>query len=187
MTAFTTTINDTIGIEGVVTFKITPIPHAILTVAKPDTLFDPSWSPDGTTLVYTQKTGSTFKICTQTVGATVVNAVLQSGSNMYADPMYSADGTLIVFSEQTGAVSGPHPAGQWRLKYMNSDGTGLVTILDDGNANIHPVWLNATQIAFQSWQYGATPSSAYEVSIIGIAGLGRFDLGIGEYPRTVTI
>jgi Tol biopolymer transport system component len=157
----------------------------IYTVTKPDMASDPSYSPDGTAIVFVELIGSTYKISTVTTGATSVHTVLQSGSAAYADPYYSADGQYILFAVQTGAVSGPHPHGQWALKYIAADGTGLSTILNDGNANIHPCWITRTQIAFQYWEYGV--STEFQIALIDLAGQGRTNLGDGEYPRGILL
>jgi Tol biopolymer transport system component len=157
----------------------------IYTVTKPDIVADPSYSPDGSLIVFVEKIGSTWKLSTLTTGATQTHAVLVSGSNPYADPMFSADGFFVLYAEQVGVVSGPEPYGQWALKYIDVSTLEVVTILNDGNANMHPTWATATQVAFQNWQYGATPSTAFQVSLIDLAGQGRKDLGEGEYPRVV--
>ncbi len=155
----------------------------IHSVTKPDIVSDPSYSPDGTTVVFVEKLSSTYKISTLLLDDSTYT-VLQSGPDPYADPYYSADGFFIVYAKQTSPVSGPEPYGQWSLHYMSSDGTGDTTILDDGNANMHPTWATPTQIAFQSWENGI--STAFQVSLIDLAGQGRIDVGEGEYPRTVT-
>ena len=157
----------------------------IYTVTKPNTVADPSYSPDGSLIIFVEKIGSTYKISTIDQVATQTHTVLQSGSQRYADPYYSPNGQLIVFAVQTGAVSGPNPYGQWALKYMFSDGTGLSTILDDGNSNIHPCWVTPTQIAFQYWTNGV--STEFEIALIDVAGQGRVNVGPGEYPRGVTM
>lgn len=176
-------LSDTVGITATLSVAVRA-PRNIYTVTKPDIVTCPSYSPHTNLIIFCEKLGATWYISTVRPDGTT-RTVLQSGSSEYADPHYSEDGAHIVFSVNTGAVSGPHPQGQWALKYMNSDGTGLTTILNDGNANIHPTWMTPTQVAFQNWQYGATPSSAFQISYIDLAGQGRTDLGTGEYPRVV--
>lgn len=156
----------------------------IYTVTKPDLVGDPSYSPDGLYIVFTEKIGSVYKISRVTV-AGASHTVLQSGSLPYADPFYSPDGSFICFSIRTGIVTGPHPYGQWALYYMNADGTGISTILNDGNANIHPSWITPTQIAFQYWTNGI--STVFQVALIDLAGQGRMNVGEGEYPRGITV
>lgn len=156
----------------------------LYTVTKPDTLSDPSYHPDGSKIVFAEHVGSAHRISTVTNEISPVHTVLLTGTLPYADPYYSADGNFILFAVQMSGVTGPHPYGVWSLFYMRSDGTGVTTVLDDGNANIHPTWVTPIQIAFQSWIYGV--STTFQISMIDLAGQGRIDLGEGSYPRTVT-
>jgi hypothetical protein len=112
---------------------------------------------------------------------------LYSSINRLAEPSYSADGFFILFTEEVSPVSGGEPYGVQKIRFMSSDGTNVVSILDDGNANLHPSWVTPTQITFQWWSYGATPSSEFQIAFINLAGLGRIEMGVGEYPRTVYI
>jgi hypothetical protein len=66
---------------------------------------------------------------------------------------------------------------------MKADGTSATVILSDGNANIHPSWYSSTQIAFQSFRYGT--DSAFIMSVVDLAGMGRQNMGTGEYPRAL--
>lgn len=157
----------------------------IYTVTKPDVAGDPSYSSDGSRVIFVEKIGSTWKISTLTLGATPVHTVLQSGSAEYAEPHYSPDGRYILYSQLVGAVSGPHPYGQWALKYMTAAGSDVTAILNDGNANLHPCWITPTQIAFQYWTYGT--STSFQIALIDLAGNGRMNIGEGEYPRGVLL
>lgn len=158
----------------------------LYSVAKPNTLSDPSYSPDGTKIVFVEKIGSTYSISTITDEATPIHATLLNGSLPYADPFYSADGNFILFSVQVSGVTLGEPYGVWSIYYMYADGSGLTTIVDDGNANMHPCWVTPIQVGFQFFSYGATPSSAFQIGLIDLAGQGRVDIGTGSYPRTVT-
>lgn len=161
------------------------MPTTYHSVTKPDLIADPSYSPDGTRIIFVEKIGSTWKISTVTTGATLIHEVLLTSSNQLAEPSFSADGNFILYAEMTGPVSGPSPYGEWALKYVEEAVMNPVTILDDGMGNLHPVWVTPTQIAFQHWQYGATPSTEFQLALIDVAGQGRVELGEGEYPRTV--
>lgn len=160
-------------------------PYEIYSVTKPDILADPSWHPDGTSLIFAERIGSDWNIATMNIGATPNHTVLLTDVTPFGDPMWSADGNFILFSAQTLAPDMTHPKGVWDLIYMRNDGSDIRTIVSDGNANIHAVWVSPTQIAFQWWANGATPADVSWVSLVNINGLGRIDLGEGEYPRTV--
>lgn len=165
---------------------ITPYFFELRSVGKPIVLSDPAFSPDGENVIFVEHVRGTYTICT----------ILRDGSDqeyIYSsdfpiiDPTYSADGFFVLFAEQVEAESVDATYGVWRLRYMKQDGTDVTTILDDGNANLHPSWITPTQIAFQWWYYGATPSSAWNVAMIDLIGQSRIEMGEGEYPRLVSI
>lgn len=189
MTAYTAALTDPLEIEDEFTFSTEPLPVELYSVLKSGghQVWDPSFSPDGTTVIFAERTNTLYKISTISIGATGSHDILISGANPYADPYYSLDGLFILFSEQISPPSGPMPYGQWALKYMNADGTGVVTILNDGNANVHPCWVTPNQIAFQYWGNGATASSTFQIALVDLAGGGRIEFGEGEYPRAVII
>lgn len=184
----TASIAETVGVEASLRTMTFPAPLEIYSVTKPDLVTDPSYSPDGTTIIFVETIGvTTYSISTITIGATVVYTNVYEGALPFSHPTFSQDMFFILFAEQTLAPDMANPQGQWALRYMQADGNNTVTILDDGNANINPVWVTPTQIAFQHWDYGATPGSAWQISLIDVAGQGRMDLGEGEYPRTVVM
>ena len=187
MTDFTATLVDDYGTDDALSVHVAGAPYELYSVYKPNTLGDPSFSPDGTHVIYTEHFRSNYFISSIALGATQVQTELFISPNPLADPSFSADGFFILFAEQKVLPSVSFPYGKWRLRYMNADGTGVLTILDDGNANMHPCWVTPTQIAFQHWQYGATPSTAFQIALIDLAGNGRMELGEGEYPRVVEI
>lgn len=187
MTAQTATVTDSINVSSSVVIRLVPAPVEVFGVLKPDEAYDPSWSVDGTSIIFAEHIRATYKISTLNVGATQVKDTLLTTTKRLADPSYSADGYFVLFSEQTVPESDDFPYGIWRLRYMNADGTVVVTILDDGNANLHPCWVTPTQIAFQWWSYGATPSDVFQIAMIDLAGNGRIEMGEGEYPRLVSV
>lgn len=156
----------------------------LYSVTKPDFVADPSYSPDGSKVIFVEKLGSTYNISTITNEATPTHTVLIDGPLPYADPYYSVDGNFIIFTTQVAGVTELHPYGVWSIFYMYADGTGLTTVLDDGNANIHPCWVTPIQIGFQFWAYGV--SETFQIGLVDLAGQGRVELGAGSYPRTVT-
>lgn len=147
----------------------------IYSVLKTDQVGDPSFSPDGQTVIFVESIRSTNKISTIGLDGTP-RGVLYTSQLPLADPYYSEDGYFVAFAEQTAPIDGTFIYGKWRLKYMNADGTGVVTILDDGNANMHPFWTTPNQIAFQSWDY--TPATVtYQGTVLDDDPLVYFRLG----------
>lgn len=167
-------VTNTIDISDTVRAVSVVQPYEIYSVTKPDTLADPSWHPDGTSLIFVAQSGGNYAIATMNIGATPnYTEVYTDGTTAFADPTYSVDGSYILFSAEINP-------GEWALYYMRADGIDVRTILSDGNANIHPVWVTPSQVAFQWWN-----GSTSQISLIGLGGQGRQDLGEGEYPRTV--
>lgn len=188
MTNQSVTASDTLDISNVVTSRLTPMPHMVLSALKPNEIYDPSWSPDGKQIIFAEHIRGTYKVTTYLLDVATPHKVeIYTGLLRTADPTFSTDGFRILFAEQTVPVSGSFPYGKWRIRYMNADGTNVVTILDDGNANLHPCWVTPTQVAFQWWSYGATPSTAFHIAMVDLAGNGRIEMGEGEYPRLVVI
>lgn len=152
------------------------------TIAKPGNCLDPSYSPNGTTVVFTEKIGSTYYISTITVSATPVYTQLASSSDALHDPYFSPDGGQIVYTKQVGAVG---IYGEWELKVMPAVGGMSTTILSDDNAHMHPWWVDSRTIVFQTYRYGT--DTEFQVATISVDGDTPDVLGTGEYPQTVNI
>lgn len=158
-----------------------PDPTVVYSTTKPDVCGDPSFSPDGTTVVFTETLGSDDNISTVTLGATQVYTVLANGQP-WGDPTYSSDGFFILFSFQDAAPDMTNPYGLWGIAYMYSTGLNPLQIVVSDAANLHPVWVAPTQIAWQWWD-----GSVFQLALCDLAGQGRMDIGEGEYPRTVVM
>lgn len=156
----------------------------LYTVTKPDYCIDPSYAPDGETIVFAELLGSDYNISTIDADGTN-HTVLITGTNPLYEPTFSADGEFVLYAEQTVAPGGGHTYGDWAIKYYNTITDETTTILDDDNANMHPVWMTATQVAFQRLRYGT--DSTFRVVLYDITGTQIADNGEGEYPRLVEV
>lgn len=114
----------------------------------------PSWSPDGTRLVYTSLEEGALYIA----GEDAPPQILLSGdaggkfiSLRYQDlrPAWSPDGTRVAFQAHAGA---PY---DFDLFVMNVDGSGLYNLTRSPGNDANPAWSpDGTRIAFQSWRDG---------------------------------
>lgn len=125
-----------------------------------DSLFlDPSWSPDGSRLCYVafppDYSGldlARLEVYTSLADGT--DEVRLTDDNFRDnDPYWSNDGAEIAFE------SAVDPAflgvGQWALRAVGPDGSGLRTILDDGNINTLPRWSHDDAwLYFQRFVFG---------------------------------
>ena len=175
-------LNDAVGITA--TLEAFPFQTLLYTVTKPDYCIDPSYSPDGETIVFAERLGSAYNLSTIDADGTN-HAVVITGSNPLYEPSFSADGEFILYAERTVAPAGSHTYGDWAIKYRDTTIDETTTILSDSHANMHPVWLTATQVAFQRFEYGT--DSTFRIVLYDIAGNEVADLGAGEYPRLLEV
>jgi len=101
----------------------------------------PSWSPDGTRIVFMCRRGSpaqgegpaTFEICVMNADGT---GQVRLTDNTFGDltPSWSPDGKTIVFHRRVG---GP---GQFQLFLINADGTGEKQLTFPPGINAFPNW-----------------------------------------------
>lgn len=100
--------------------------------------FDPAWSPDGTTIAFARRTGST-----QARGSRELWLMDADGSNQrrlttattrHSDrfPAWSADGSKLAFRSNR--------SGNFEIYSINADGSGVERLTDDAGFDSSPSW-----------------------------------------------
>jgi Tol biopolymer transport system component len=123
---------------------------------------DPSWSPDGSRIVYAHYPPGSFGV--ETAGVWVMNAdgsgrVQLSKGNGYS-PAWSPDGKQIVYAV---AVSPEHVD----VIVMNADGSGAKKIADTESYSAAPSWTPSGEVLFlrESALYSINPDGSGRVRL----------------------
>ena len=82
----------------------------------------PTWSPDGTIIIYQKDVNGLKQLMTMNADGTNVKQIT-SGSSMHVDAVYSSDGKSIFYRSPEG--------GTWGIWRMNADGTNPVKLVDN--------------------------------------------------------
>lgn len=153
---------------------------------------DPSWSPDGTTIVFTGCPRSVcffhnYEIYTVPAEGGDVTRLTDDGVRDH-DPYFSPDGTRIAFLSMTGRAGGDHPAGEWNIRIVDTGGGGLRRVTDDGQVNSKPEWSRDGEVLwFHRLVYGEV-GAHFDLWTVKPDGsdLTRVTDGPGanEYPST---
>jgi Tol biopolymer transport system component len=154
-----------------------------------DACVDPSYSPDGSKIIFAEAVAGVPKISTVLATGATNNGytALVSGTVGvlgYYDPYYSPDGTKCLALAQTGAVDGSHPLGQWSLKKFTSAGASVANLINDGNVNGKAAFIDNNTVVFHRWEY---PLDSIYPGLwrINYDGTGLTEiLARGEYPNT---
>jgi hypothetical protein len=127
---------------------------------------NPSWSPDGTKIVFTRQiTGSGYEIDTVNADGSGLTTLVSGSSLLTGGPTsWSPDGTKILYTDSSGD-----------LRYVNpsTDATGLVLDTSYAGADYDPVWSpDGTRIYFDNGSdvFGFTYSSPSDITQLDSGG-----------------
>ncbi len=150
---------------------------------------DPSWSPDGKTIVFI---GCPRAICFErdyevyTMPSSGGEARrLTDDSIRDQDPYFSPDGRRIAWLSETD-THGQAGLSVWNIRVMNGDGSGMRRLTDDRNINSKPQWSpDGSLVYFHRFLPGV--SRHWSIYSIRLDGSGLTDVladleGNNEFP-----
>jgi Tol biopolymer transport system component len=157
-----------------------------VTADRPGTNLDPSWSPDGKSIVFV---GCAQAICFEddyeiyVVAAAGGDAKRLTTNNLRDhDPYYSPDGKSIAWLSRTDSKG---PVGVWNIKIMNADGSGQRSVTNDGQVNSKPNWArDGSVIYFHRLELGRSGWGIYSIKPDGssMLELTKGAPGNNEFP-----
>jgi Tol biopolymer transport system component len=126
---------------------------------RPGPNVDPSWSPDGSTIVFVgcpsvPCSPPDYEIYTVPAAGGPVHRLTYDHLRDN-DPRYSPNGKMIAWESETQLPSPSAPAGIWQIRVANADGSDVRTITSGHSISTNPFWsVDGARIFFYRFVYG---------------------------------
>ena len=139
--------------------------HPRQVTARGGTNIDPSWSPDGSTIVFIGCPNAIcfendYEVYTTPLAGGDARRLTTNGLRDH-DPYYSPDGSRIAWLERTDAAG---PLGAWNIRSMAAGGGDERAVTSDGNVNSKPEWSrDGSRILFHRFVVGGTQWQLFSV------------------------
>ena len=138
------------------------------------TNIDPSWHPDGKSLLFVGCPASfclpsSYEVYRVNIDGSGETRLTHDGLADY-DPYYSPSGSDIAWLRNIGAA-------RWAIYRMRSDGSGQEAVIDDGGVNSKPAWWHGSStIVFHRIPPNAPHGSVFNIWRVTAEGLDLTEL-----------
>jgi len=126
---------------------------------RPGPNVDPSWSPDGSTIVFvgcpvTPCTPADYELYTVPARGGTAHRLTYDHLRDN-DPQYSPNGQLLAWESETGPPSPSAPGGTWQLRVAHANGSDARTITSGRAISTNPTWsADGKRLFFYRLVYG---------------------------------
>jgi Tol biopolymer transport system component len=128
----------------------------------------PSWSPDGTRIVFHTNRDGNFEIYTMNADGTGLARITNNTADD-AYPKWSPDGTKIAFASNRD--------GNYEIYTMNADGSSPARLTTNPPFDGYPSWSpDGAKIAFHSYRDNGSGIFKYQIVVMNANGTGQTNL-----------